>query len=171
MTLRLIAGLDKSETAVLHLNGQDVSKQPAALRGIAYVPQNYGLFPHLTTGRQIIFTPDADPKLAAHWIARLGLTGLESRRPSELSLGQQQRVALARALSRRANLLLLDEPFSALDAPLRARLRHEFANLKSSRQPQSSSPTILWRRLRSLTNYFFLRLDGCCRPVRLKRCF
>jgi molybdate transport system permease protein len=139
MTLRLIAGLDQSETAVLHLNGQDVSKQPAALRGIAYVPQNYGLFPHLTAGRQIVFSPDADPKLAAHWIARLGLTGLESRRPNELSLGQQQRVALARALSRRANLLLLDEPFSALDAPLRTRLRHEFANL----QQEFEATTIL----------------------------
>jgi ABC-type Fe3+/spermidine/putrescine transport system ATPase subunit/ABC-type sulfate transport system permease component len=139
MTLRLIAGLDRSETAVLHLHGRDVSKHPPELRGIAYVPQTYGLFPHLSASRQIMFSIDADPKLAGHWMARLGLAGLESRYPCELSLGQQQRVALARALSRRADLLLLDEPFSALDAPLRARLRQEFAKL----QQEFEATTIL----------------------------
>jgi ABC-type Fe3+/spermidine/putrescine transport system ATPase subunit len=139
MTLRLIAGLDQVENAVLHFDGHDLSTRPAELRGVGYVPQNYGLFPHLTVARQIVFSPDADPKLAAHWMARLGLTGLEARHPNELSLGQQQRVALARALARRADLLLLDEPFSALDAPLRARLRREFASL----QQEFEATTIL----------------------------
>jgi ABC-type Fe3+/spermidine/putrescine transport system ATPase subunit/ABC-type sulfate transport system permease component len=139
MTLRLIAGLDRSETAVLRLNHSELSKYPPESRGISYVPQNYGLFPHLPADRQIMFSVGADPKLARHWIARLGLEGLERRYPSELSLGQQQRVALARALSRRAGLILLDEPFSALDAPLRARLRQEFLEL----QQEFSATTIL----------------------------
>jgi ABC-type Fe3+/spermidine/putrescine transport system ATPase subunit/ABC-type sulfate transport system permease component len=130
MTLRLIAGLDRSETAVLRLNGSELSKHSPESRGISYVPQNYGLFPHLPADRQIMFSVGADPKLARHWITRLSLEGLERRYPNELSLGQQQRVALARALSRRAGLILLDEPFSALDAPLRARLRQEFVELQ-----------------------------------------
>jgi ABC-type Fe3+/spermidine/putrescine transport system ATPase subunit/ABC-type sulfate transport system permease component len=138
MTLRLIAGLDRAETAVLRLNGSELSKHSPESRGISYVPQNYGLFPHLPVDRQIMFSVGADPKLARHWIARLGLEGLERRYPGELSLGQQQRVALARALSRRADLILLDEPFSALDAPLRGRLRREFLELQ-----QELSATII----------------------------
>jgi ABC-type Fe3+/spermidine/putrescine transport system ATPase subunit len=68
--------------------------------------------------------------VARHWIDRLGLSGLEGRLPVELSLGEQQRVALARALVRPASLVLLDEPFSALDAPLRRRLREELRQLQ-----------------------------------------
>jgi ABC-type Fe3+/spermidine/putrescine transport system ATPase subunit/ABC-type sulfate transport system permease component len=139
MTLRLIAGLTRSETATLRLNGRDLSDCPSDSRGIAYVPQSYGLFPHLPVNRQILFSVDCSPPLALHWTATLGLVGLEHRYPNELSLGQQQRVALARALSRRASLLLLDEPFSAVDAPLRTRLRREFLQL----QQEFEATTIL----------------------------
>jgi ABC-type Fe3+/spermidine/putrescine transport system ATPase subunit/ABC-type sulfate transport system permease component len=130
MTLRLIAGLDQSETATLILNGEDLSVRPPESRGIAYVPQNYGLFPHLPVDQQIRFSANCDSNLANQWVAKLGLEGLERRYPGELSIGQQQRVALARALCRQANLLLLDEPFSAIDAPLRAQLRREFQQLQ-----------------------------------------
>jgi molybdate transport system permease protein len=99
-------------------------------RGIAYVPQNYGLFPHLTVSGQLRFPVNADPALAERWLDRLRLRGLEHRHPAALSLGQQQRVALARALVRPAQLMLLDEPFSALDAPLRADLRREMRALQ-----------------------------------------
>jgi ABC-type Fe3+/spermidine/putrescine transport system ATPase subunit/ABC-type sulfate transport system permease component len=130
LTLRLIAGLDRVPGGTLSLAGHDLSAIPPEQRGIAYVPQNYGLFPHLTVARQVAFAVDSDPERAGHWLRRLGLAGLEHRLPAELSLGQQQRVALARAFSRRAGMLLLDEPFSALDAPLRARLRREFRALQ-----------------------------------------
>jgi ABC-type Fe3+/spermidine/putrescine transport system ATPase subunit/ABC-type sulfate transport system permease component len=130
MTLRLIAGLDPSDAATLSLNGYPLSDRPPELRGIAYVPQNYGLFPHLPVDRQIRFSIGCDAALAHHWTARLGLEGLDHRYPAALSLGQQQRVALARALCRPARLLLLDEPFSAVDAPLRARLRRDFLRLQ-----------------------------------------
>jgi ABC-type Fe3+/spermidine/putrescine transport system ATPase subunit/ABC-type sulfate transport system permease component len=130
LTLRLIAGLDRVPGGTLSVAGRDLSAVPPENRGIAYVPQNYGLFPHLTVGRQVTFAVDSDPERARRWLDRLALAGLEQRLPAELSLGQQQRVALARAFSRRAGLLLLDEPFSALDAPLRGRLRRAFRSLQ-----------------------------------------
>jgi ABC-type Fe3+/spermidine/putrescine transport system ATPase subunit/ABC-type sulfate transport system permease component len=130
LTLRLLAGLDRADTCVLRLGEHDLSKLQPEARGVAYVPQNYALFPHMTVARQLLFPAGAEVPVARHWLDRLGLTGLEERLPAELSLGQQQRVALARALVRPASLVLLDEPFSALDAPLRRRLRGELRQLQ-----------------------------------------
>ncbi len=129
-TLRLIAGLDRADAATLRLDGEDLSALPAHARAIAYVPQSYALLPHLAVAEQVRFALGCDPRRARHWLDRLELAGLEDRRPAELSLGQQQRVALARALARPSRLLLLDEPFSALDAPLRGRLREEMLALQ-----------------------------------------
>jgi ABC-type Fe3+/spermidine/putrescine transport system ATPase subunit len=114
------------------LDGRNITTLTPAARGVGYVPQNYGLFPHLTVREQLQFPFGADPDLARLWLDRLGLRGLEQRRPHALSLGQQQRVALARALVRPIRLLLLDEPFSALDAPLRASLRQQMLALQAS---------------------------------------
>jgi ABC-type Fe3+/spermidine/putrescine transport system ATPase subunit/ABC-type sulfate transport system permease component len=130
LSLRLIAGIDRADRAEVKLGGTDLSQLDPTIRDIAYVPQSYGLFPHLTVAAQLRFPLSADPVLARRWIERLGLLGLEKRYPGELSLGQQQRVALARALVRPARLLLLDEPFSALDAPLRSSLRNELLALQ-----------------------------------------
>jgi molybdate transport system permease protein len=130
LTLRLMAGLDRAETCVLRLGEHDLSSRPAEARGVAYVPQNYALFPHMTVARQLLFPAGAEMLVARHWLDRLGLSSLEERLPAALSLGQQQRVALARALVRPAALVLLDEPFSALDAPLRRRLRGELRQLQ-----------------------------------------
>ena len=138
-TLRLIAGVDQAAQMALTLGGRDLAGLPPHLRSVAYVPQSYALLPHLPVHRQIRFGLGADEARAAHWTQRLGLAGLEHRTPGELSLGQQQRVALARALCRSTDLLLLDEPFSALDAPLRARLREELCAL----QAEIAATTIL----------------------------
>jgi ABC-type molybdate transport system ATPase subunit len=92
----------------------------------------------MTVARQLLFPAGAEVLVARHWLDRLGLSSLEERLPAALSLGQQQRVALARALVRPAILLLLDEPLSALDAPLRRRLREELRQLQHIRK--SSRP-------------------------------
>ncbi len=139
LTLKLIAGIENCDRGSIMLDGRELSAREPAARGIAYVPQNYGLFPHLTVGEQLSFPLGAEPSMAQRWIDRLGLRGLEARRPDALSLGQQQRVALARALVRPARLLLLDEPFSALDAPLRSHLRREMLAL----QDEFDAATIL----------------------------
>jgi len=139
LTLQLIAGIEPFGEGSVVVDGRELSGLDPWERNIAYVPQNYGLFPHLTVAEQLRFPVGADSAVAEHWINRLGLQGLEQRRPAELSLGQQQRVALARALNRPAELVLLDEPFSALDAPLRARLRRDFLAL----QGELAATTIL----------------------------
>ena len=131
LTLRLIAGIERFGQGSVVVDGRELSRLDPWEREIAYVPQNYGLFPHLTVSEQLRFPVGSDPQVSQHWVNRLGLRGLEQRRPAALSLGQQQRVALARALNRPARLLLLDEPFSALDAPLRVRLRREFMALQA----------------------------------------
>lgn len=139
LLLKLIAGLEVCDRGSIVLEGREMSRLDPTARRVAYVPQNYGLFPHLTVLEQVRFPAGADADAAMHWIERLGLRTLERRYPAELSLGQQQRVALARALTRPFGLLLLDEPFSALDAPLRARLRRELLAL----QDELTAPTIL----------------------------
>ena len=130
LTLKLLAGIDQPDEGVVRIGEREVSGLAPQARAIAYLPQTYGLFPHLTLIEQLLFPAGAQPQRASQWIERLGLQGLQGRRPSALSLGQQQRVALARALMRPAALLLLDEPFSALDAPLRAALREELLEIQ-----------------------------------------
>ncbi len=139
LTLKIIAGIERCDRGSVSVDGTDICSLDPALRHIAYVPQNYGLFPHLSVAEQLSFPLGSDPDLAEHWIDRLGLRGLEQRRPDALSLGQQQRVALARGLVRPARLLLLDEPFSALDAPLRSKLRQAMLAL----QGELAATTIL----------------------------
>ncbi len=131
LTLKMIAGIERCDRGSIVLDGREIGSLEPAARSVAYVPQNYALFPHLTVTEQLAFPAGADAALAKYWLDRLGLRGLERRRPDALSLGQQQRVALARALVRPARLLLLDEPFSALDAPLRSRLRREMLALEN----------------------------------------
>jgi ABC-type Fe3+/spermidine/putrescine transport system ATPase subunit len=131
LTLKLLTGIERCDRGSVVLGCRELSQLDPAARSIAYVPQNYGLFPHLTVLEQLRFPVGAEAGAAEHWVDRLGLGGLERRFPAALSLGQQQRVALARALVRPAELLLLDEPFSALDAPLRTSLRQELRELQA----------------------------------------
>ncbi len=122
-TLRMLAGLLRPETGTVTLDGVEVGGLPAERRGIGYLPQDSTLLPHLRVWEQITFGVGADPALGAYWLSRLKLDGLADRYPHQLSGGQGRRVAMARALVRQPAMLLLDEPFTGLDTPVRDELR------------------------------------------------
>ena len=130
MTLRAIAGFLGPDAGEVRFGGQPVSAVPIEGRRIGYVPQGLALFPGRTVWQQVLFAIGADPALAAWWLRTLRLDGLQDRYPDQLSGGQRQRVALARALAHQPRLVLLDEPFNALDAPVRDELRRELRRLQ-----------------------------------------
>lgn len=148
--LRLIAGLDRPTGGAILLGSQEITHLPPHQRGIALVFQDLALYPHLTVEDNLAFSlryggrpperlaADRARAVVREIAEKLGLTGLLRKFPDELSGGQQQRVALGRALVRRPAALLLDEPFSSLDAPLRRVLRHELKALK----PQLGIPIL-----------------------------
>lgn len=128
--LRLIAGLELPDTGKIWLTGKDATNQSVQERNIGFVFQHYALFKHLTVRQNVGFgleirkTPKAKVKARADELLELvQLSGLGNRYPSQLSGGQRQRVALARALAVQPQVLLLDEPFGALDAKVRKDLR------------------------------------------------
>lgn len=132
--LRIIAGLAFAEQGQVRFHGEDVTHRPVQKRGIGFVFQSYALFRHMTVARNIAFglnIVSGKARLPKAAIARrvdelldlVQLSGLGGRYPAQLSGGQRQRVALARALAREPRLLLLDEPFGALDAKVRKDLR------------------------------------------------
>ncbi len=132
--LRLIAGFERPDRGRVEVNGQVVAEEkvfvPPERRRVGMVFQNYALFPHMTVAQNVAFgIPDAERANAAGRVAHLlnlvGLGGLEDRYPHELSGGESQRVALARALAAKPVVVLLDEPFSNLDADRRLRVREE----------------------------------------------
>lgn len=137
-TLRLIAGLEKPDSGNIWIGDQQVSGDQvwasATQRKIGMVFQDYALFPHLTVAQNIGFgipdktTAERDAR-TADLLDLVGLTGMENRYPHQLSGGQQQRVALARALAPAPNVMLLDEPFSNLDASLRQSMREEVRHI------------------------------------------
>lgn len=137
-TLRMIAGHEVISDGSITLSGRDISHLPPAKRGTAMMFQNYALFPHLSVKDNVAFSlkmkgvDKADRyKSAGEMLELVDLTQLADRMPDQLSGGQQQRVALARALITRPEVLLLDEPLSALDPFLRIRMRAELGKLQN----------------------------------------
>ncbi|MDH6153401.1 MULTISPECIES: ATP-binding cassette domain-containing protein [Paraburkholderia] len=130
LALRLIAGLESNEACSVMLGTADIGALPPEARQIGYMPQDYGLFPHMTVAQQLAFPVHADAAAARYWLDHLGIVTLANRLPNQLSFGQRQRVALARALTRHSRLLLFDEPFSALDTPRRRRLQQSLRALQ-----------------------------------------
>jgi iron(III) transport system ATP-binding protein len=138
--LRAIAGLLQPSAGTIRLGSQLVGLSsvvlPAHKRQTGYVPQQGALFPHLNVARNIAFGLDKKSyskqeisEITQEMLALIGMSGYENQMPTELSGGQQTRVALARALAVKPKMILLDEPFSALDAELRNELRSEVVAL------------------------------------------
>jgi molybdate transport system ATP-binding protein len=141
LTLRAIAGLLRPDSGRIVIDGTPVFDAgrdidvPPQRRGAGMVVQSYALFPHMTVRENVAFglhgVSSAERRARVdELLASLGITELAERRPDRISGGQAQRVALARALAPRPRLLLLDEPFSALDSAIRVTLRRELARLK-----------------------------------------
>lgn len=140
-TMKMINRLEEVSSGTIMINGKDIKESdPIKLRrNIGYVIQQVGLFPHLTVGQNIGVVPRLtknDPaKIAKKTIELLEMTGLKhedylNRYPNELSGGQQQRVGVARALANNPDVVLMDEPFSALDPITRCQLQDELLNLQ-----------------------------------------
>lgn len=128
--LRMLAGLEKQDSGDILINGRNVNGVPANERGIGFVFQNYALFPFMTVNANIAYglkVQKKDKKFISDRVNELlelvGLPDVGKRYPDQLSGGQRQRIALARALAPQPELLLLDEPFAAIDAKVRKELR------------------------------------------------
>jgi sulfate transport system ATP-binding protein len=128
--LRIIAGLEVPDSGSVRIGEQEVTATPARTRGVGFVFQHYAPFKHMTVHDNVAFglkvrrRPKAEIDARVHeLLALVRLDGLAERYPAQLSGGQQQRMALARALAPQPRVLLLDEPFGALDAQVRAELR------------------------------------------------
>jgi sulfate transport system ATP-binding protein len=138
--LRIVAGLEQPDTGQVLFGDQDMTGVPAQKRGLGFVFQSYALFKHMNVRKNIAFglgvrkvPADESNRKVDELLSLVQLDGLGERYPAELSGGQRQRVAFARALAIQPKLLLLDEPFGALDAQVRVELRDWLRQLHSER--------------------------------------
>ncbi|TCJ20463.1 ABC transporter ATP-binding protein [Rubrobacter taiwanensis] len=166
-TLRLLAGFERPDSGEIEIAGRTVAgggrHVPPEHRRVGMVFQDYALFPHLSVQQNIAYGLPRDGKRAdriREVLALAGLTGLEDRMPHELSGGQQQRVALARALAPEPAIILLDEPFSNLDAALRARVRAEVREIITAAGTTAIFVTHDREEALSLADEVAVMLDG-----------
>jgi putative spermidine/putrescine transport system ATP-binding protein len=136
-TLRLLAGLEDADAGQITVGGKDITRLPASKRDMGMVFQAYSLFPHMTVRQNVAFglrlrrvSPAERDRRALEMLELVGLSTQADRYPHQISGGQQQRVALARALAIEPQVLLLDEPLSALDAKVRAQLRDQIRRIQ-----------------------------------------
>ena len=139
-TLRLVAGLEKPDSGALHIDGQDLTKSAPAQRDVAFVFQQYSLYPHLSVFDNLAFplrsplrkTTEADISQRVRSVAEmLRIDSKLDNKSTKLSGGEMQRVAIGRALVRDPSIYLMDEPLSSLDAKLRAELRLELKRIQT----------------------------------------
>ena len=172
--LRCIAGFERIDSGEITLDGRLVAggrvHVPAHRRRVAVVPQEGALFPHLSVGDNVAYGLDRTARRSgrvAEVLALVGLAGFEQRMPHELSGGQQQRVAVARALAPRPPLVLLDEPFSALDASLRIEVR---ADVREALRADNATAILVTHdqdeALSTADQVTVMRADVPCRPGR-----
>lgn len=138
-TLRLVAGFEMPDSGRVEIRGQDMKGRRPYERNVGLLFQDYALFPHMTVEQNIAYglrrrgaRRAAIPSRVAEMLKLVSLTGMGGRQPGQLSGGQQQRVALARALATSPEVVLLDEPLSALDAKLRHELRTQLKEILTS---------------------------------------
>lgn len=134
--LRVIAGIVTPDNGRVLVHGVDMTERPTHLRGVGMVFQDNQLFPHMSVLGNVAFGPktagvsrSARTERAARWLDRVGLTGFEDRRVTDLSGGEAKRVALARTLAAEPDVVLLDEPLTGLDRELHDRLAVELGTL------------------------------------------
>src|SRR5258706_13852725 len=139
-TLRMVAGLERPDAGRVEIGGQDVSMEPPAVRDVAFVFQQYSLYPHLTVYDNLAFPlrsparrlPEDDVRKRVHEVAaRLHIRGKLANKAARFFGGEMQRVAIGRALVRAPSIYLMDEPLSSLDAQLRAELRLALKRLQA----------------------------------------
>ena len=175
-TLMMLAGFETPTSGHILLDGQRLDDKPPHLRDIGMVFQNYALFPHLTVAQNVAFplrlagiSSRAEiEKRVAELLARVGLSDHAEKYPAQLSGGQKQRVGIARALAVGPELLLMDEPFAALDAQTRELLQEEIKRIW-----QETRKTVLWIT-HSIEEALFLATEVVvmsARPGRIKARF
>lgn len=167
--LRSIAGFETPDTGVIEIDGERVfdssTNKKAEKRRIGYVPQEGVLFPHLSVAQNISFGLSRKERRSYRvdeMLELVGMSGLGKRMPHELSGGQQQRIALARALAPAPSLVLLDEPFSALDAGLRATLREDVKTTLKQIGATSILVTHDQEEALSMADYVAVMRQGTC---------